>query len=218
LERRAAASVARRENDHAIERGVRTRSRSDGTHRIGEPSRRHDPRTAAQPQLHAALEAFAQQNSKGSSNYNILFQKYLRNTGYVNMQIKPATAAGPPINIGGVDASAEKVIEAGAKYLRFIIDEYYKNEPMDRLNKGLFATASYNAGPARIARLRAKAQRLGLDPNKWFANVETVAARDIGRETVTYVSNIYKYYVSYNLVMAQTAERRRGRSGSGKER
>ena len=124
------------------------------------------------------------------------------------MQIKPSTAAGAPIHITGVDASMERNIEAGTKYLRFIVDQYYKDEPMDRIDKGLFAVASYNAGPARVAQLRRKAERMGLDPNKWFGNVEVVAAREIGRETVQYVSNIYKYYVSYSLVRQQNEARR----------
>ena len=32
----------------------------------------------------------------------------------------------------------------------------------------------------------------------WFNNVEEVAAKRIGRETVQYVSNIYKYYITIN--------------------
>ena len=127
------------------------------------------------------------------------------------MQIKPSTAEGNPINIKGVDVSADRNVEAGAKYLRFMIDRYYKNEPMERIDKGLFAIASYNAGPARVAGLRRKAQTMRLDPNRWFGNVEVVAARDIGRETVQYVSNIYKYYVSYTLIAAQQEQRRKAR-------
>jgi membrane-bound lytic murein transglycosylase MltF len=118
------------------------------------------------------------------------------------MQIKPSTAEGHPILITGVDADVEKNIQAGAKYLRFIVDQYYADEPMERLDKGLFAVASYNAGPARVARLRKQAAEMGLDPNRWFGNVEVVAGREIGRETVQYVSNIYKYFVTYNLVAA----------------
>jgi membrane-bound lytic murein transglycosylase MltF len=127
------------------------------------------------------------------------------------MQIKPSTAAGSPIHITGVDKSMERNIEAGAKYLRFIVDQCYRDEPMDRLDKGLFAVASYNAGPARIAQLRRKAEDMGLDPNKWFGNVEVVAAREIGRETVHYMSNIYKYYVSYTLIRQQMEARRQAR-------
>ena len=87
-----------------------------------------------------------------------------------------------------------------AKYLRWIVDEYYKDAPMTKVDKGLFALASYNAGVGRISELRRKAKRMGLDENKWFQNVEIVVAREIGRETVQYVGNIYKYYVAYGLL------------------
>ena len=128
------------------------------------------------------------------------------------MQIKPTTAAGSPILIQGVDASAEKNIEAGAKYLRFIVDQYYKDEPMGRIDKGLFAIASYNAGPARITRLRKQTEEMGLDPNRWFGNVEVAVSEDIGRETVEYVSNIYKYYVAYSLLAEQGQAREAAKS------
>ena len=74
---------------------------------------------------------------------------------------------------------------------------------MTRLNKGLFAFASYNAGPARIGHLRIEAEKRGLDPNVWFGNGVQIASERIGRETVTYVSNIYKYYVACTLVMTE---------------
>jgi membrane-bound lytic murein transglycosylase MltF len=73
-----------------------------------------------------------------------------------------------------------------------MIDRHYVEEPMTELDKGLFAFAAYNAGPARVAKLRDEATRRGLDRNRWFNHVERVAADRIGRETVTYVSNIYK--------------------------
>ena len=53
---------------------------------------------------------------------------------------------------------------------------------------------------AQAAKLRKEAEQMGLDPNIWFRNVEVVAAKRIGRETVQYVSNIFKYYVSYKLL------------------
>ena len=115
------------------------------------------------------------------------------------MQIKPSTAAGAPIEITGVDR-LENNVRAGAKYLRFIIDHYYGDEPMRPLDKELFAMASYNAGPARIATLRRRAAALGLDPNRWFQHVEVAVSKEIGRETVDYVGNIYKYYLTYNLL------------------
>jgi len=74
---------------------------------------------------------------------------------------------------------------------------------MDDANKMLFGFASYNAGPARVRGLRQKAVVMGLDPNRWFYNVEVAAAQEIGRETVQYVSNIYKYYIAYRSVFSQ---------------
>jgi membrane-bound lytic murein transglycosylase MltF len=106
------------------------------------------------------------------------------------MQIKPSTAEGPPVFIKGVDRSVDANIHAGAKYLRWIVDEYFKDEPMTAIDKGLFALASYNAGAGRISELRRKAKKMGLDDNKWFQNVEIVAARDIGRYTGKYDGKI----------------------------
>jgi membrane-bound lytic murein transglycosylase MltF len=103
------------------------------------------------------------------------------------MQVMPAT--GKDMNVGDI-TQLQANINAGVKYVRFMIDRYYKDEPMTRLDKALFAFASYNAGPARVRQLRAEAKRTGLDPNVWFNNVERVAAARIGRETVQYVSNI----------------------------
>jgi membrane-bound lytic murein transglycosylase MltF len=57
--------------------------------------------------------------------------------------------------------------------------------------------------------MRGDAKKRGLDPDKWFDNVEVVVARRIGLETTTYVRNIYKYYVAYRLALdAQEATRK----------
>jgi membrane-bound lytic murein transglycosylase MltF len=122
------------------------------------------------------------------------------------MQLLPTTAKDPNINIPDIE-KLENNIHAGTKYLRFIIDRYYKDEPMDEVNKMLFAFASYNAGPARINELRKKAGAMGLDPNVWLYNVEIAAAKSIGRETVQYVSNIYKYFISYQMVLMQAEKK-----------
>lgn len=87
------------------------------------------------------------------------------------------------------------------KYLRFIMDRYFNDPEIDTLNKVLLTFASYNAGPNKISKLRKKAEAMGLDPNVWFRNVEIVAAKQIGRETVQYVSNIFKYYIAYKLIL-----------------
>ena len=78
---------------------------------------------------------------------------------------------------------------------------------MDRLNKGLMTFAAYNAGPGRLRQLRRETEQRGLNPNVWFGNVERVASERIGRETVTYVSNIYKYYITYRLLSTQQERR-----------
>jgi membrane-bound lytic murein transglycosylase MltF len=124
------------------------------------------------------------------------------------MQVMPAT--GNDLKVGDI-SQLEPNIHAGVKYMRFMIDQYFADEPMDRLNKGLFAFAAYNAGPGRIQSLRKLAAKRGLDPNRWFNNVETVASEKIGRETVTYVANIYKYYIAYKLVVENAEERREAR-------
>jgi membrane-bound lytic murein transglycosylase MltF len=123
------------------------------------------------------------------------------------MQIKPSTAAANPIGIPGVD-KLDRNIEAGAKYMRYMVQHYYSDEPMDPITKGLFAIASYNAGPAKIQKLRREAAQRGYNPNLWFNNVEVIASAEIGRETVQYVSNIYKYYIAYKLSM-ELAERKK---------
>jgi len=123
------------------------------------------------------------------------------------MQILPSTAADPNVGIPNIE-KLEKNIHAGTKYLRFIIDRYFKDEPMNDGNKILFGFAAYNAGPARVRGLRQKAAAMGLDPNVWFYNVEVAAAKEIGRETVQYVSNIYKYYVAYRMVVSQMEKKK----------
>jgi membrane-bound lytic murein transglycosylase MltF len=121
------------------------------------------------------------------------------------MQVMPAT--GREMNVGDITI-LEPNIHAGVKYLRHMEDVYFGKEPMDTVNRALFAFAAYNAGPGRVAQLRKDAVARGLNPNLWFNNVEVVASEKIGRETVTYVSNIYKYYVAYKLLAEQRQERK----------
>jgi membrane-bound lytic murein transglycosylase MltF len=126
------------------------------------------------------------------------------------MQVIPKYAAASPINIPSV-STAETNIHAGVKMLRNIDDKYFNDPKIDKLNKTLFVFASYNAGQNRIVRLRKQAADMGLDPNVWFGNVELVAAKDIGQESVTYVSNIYKYYIAYKLAIEQRQLRDKAR-------
>jgi membrane-bound lytic murein transglycosylase MltF len=120
------------------------------------------------------------------------------------MQVMPQT--GKELKVGDI-TKTEPNIHAGVKYIRFMVDQYYGDEPMTDLDKGLFAFAAYNCGAGRVNALRREAEKRGIDRNVWFDNVERVAADKIGRETVTYVSNIYKYYIAYRLVQGEYLER-----------
>jgi membrane-bound lytic murein transglycosylase MltF len=122
------------------------------------------------------------------------------------MQIKPSTAADKNVGIDDV-TTVDGNVHAGAKYMRFIADRYFSDEKFNDLNQWLFSLAAYNAGPAKINRYRREAADNGYDPNRWFDNVEIVAARRIGSETVTYVSNVFKYYVGYQITMQRGAIR-----------
>jgi membrane-bound lytic murein transglycosylase MltF len=114
------------------------------------------------------------------------------------MQVIPKYAAAAPIDVPDV-TEADHNVEAGVKMLRHIEDQYFNDSKLDPLNKTLLTFASYNAGPNRIAKLRLQAHEAGLDPDRWFNNVELVVAKSIGQETVAYVGNVYKYYVAYKL-------------------
>ncbi len=114
------------------------------------------------------------------------------------MQIKPTTAADKNVGIADI-STAENNIHAGIKYMRFLRDRYFRDEGMDQFNEVFFTLAAYNAGPARVRKFRQQAEEQGLDPNVWFRSVERMA----GRETVQYVSNVFKYWLSYESYFRQ---------------
>jgi membrane-bound lytic murein transglycosylase MltF len=127
------------------------------------------------------------------------------------MQVMPATGA--ELKVGDIKQT-ENNIHAGAKYMRTLLDRYFPDAKFDPLNRCLFAFAAYNAGPARVAGLRKTAASRGLDPNVWFNNVEVIAAEKVGQEPVRYVSNIFKYYVAYQLVVEQQQAREKALEAS----
>jgi membrane-bound lytic murein transglycosylase MltF len=113
------------------------------------------------------------------------------------MQIMPATGAG--LGVGDI-RDIEANIHGGTKYMDQLMTKYFKDANFRDQDRTLFAFASYNAGPGNISKMRKEAVKRGLDPDKWFNNVEIVTADRIGIETTTYVRNIFKYYVSYKLI------------------
>ena len=132
------------------------------------------------------------------------------------MQVLPTTAADKSVGIPDI-STPENNIQAGTKYLRYIVDNYFDDPAIDEVNRTLFAFASYNAGPNRIKRLRAEAEGMGFDPNIWFRNVEVVVAKEVGRETVQYVSNIFKYYTVYSMMVEQDEIRHELKTGKDVE-
>jgi membrane-bound lytic murein transglycosylase MltF len=122
------------------------------------------------------------------------------------MQMLPSTASDPNVAIPKIEV-LENNIHAGTKYLRFLRDRYFSDPEIDDLNQTLLSFAAYNAGPGRMANIRKETLERGLDPNQWFGNVEHIVAKRVGRETVQYVANIYKYYIAYSLLLDRADER-----------
>ncbi len=122
------------------------------------------------------------------------------------MQLLPSTAAGAPVHITDIASSADRNIEAGARYMAHLRARYVNDPALGETDRVLMTFAAYNAGPGNLRRFRAEAVKMGLDPNVWFENVEQAAARIVGQETVQYVGNIYKYYVAYTLAEYRTQE------------
>lgn len=120
------------------------------------------------------------------------------------MQVMPATARDPNVAIPNIDV-AERNVEAGVKYLRFLRDRYFDDPNIGELDRALFSFAAYNAGPGNISKARRRAEKMGLDPNVWFGNVEVAAGRTVSREPVIYVRNILKYYVTFRYYQERRA-------------
>jgi membrane-bound lytic murein transglycosylase MltF len=219
------AVAFRKENPRlreAVNRWIRTHGRGDAFRNTIERRYLHNVKYARNAvagserrKLQAVVDIFKKYGAQYSLDYLLMAaQGYQESTldnsvrspvGAIGvMQVMPPT--GRELNVGDI-TKIDSNIHAGVKYMRFMMDEYYADEPMDDINKALMTFASYNAGPGRVRQLRREAAQRGLDPNLWFNNVERVASERIGRETVTYVSNIFKYYVTYRLLTDQKERR-----------
>jgi membrane-bound lytic murein transglycosylase MltF len=124
------------------------------------------------------------------------------------MQVMPRTARDKNVGINNIRA-IEGNVHAGVKYLDFLRDRYFSSKKIKPRDRVRFAMASYNAGPGNITRAQALAEKMGLNPNRWFRNVELATLRIVGREPVRYVSNINKYYLMYKLGMKNEDIRRK---------
>ena len=170
------------------------------------------------PKLQGEIAAFAKTYGQQSDFGKALMKKY---TGSLRI-VKLATSAGEikkfnatvaffrkygaqqekEMDTGDI-SKLEPNIHAGIKYMHFMRNQFFADQPMDTRNKILFSFAAYNAGPSRVLKLQKEAEKRGLNPYVWFNNVEIIAGLRIGEETVMYISNIYKYYVAYTLLEEQ---------------
>lgn len=123
------------------------------------------------------------------------------------MQIMPATAS----DLGLTNPEApEASIHAGIKYLDFLRSRFDADVPE---NERLWlALAAYNTGYERVKRARNLAERMGLNPNRWFDNVE-IAMRKMTKpdspasgcrcgQAIVYVRSIRSLYSAYRYVGA----------------
>jgi len=117
------------------------------------------------------------------------------------MQLMPKTAQALGVkNLGDPEAA----IHAGVKYLNRLRDRFDRYIPAGE--RTWLALAAYNVGFDRVRRARERARRLGLNPNKWFGNVE-VAMRDMAHvknrepcscdQTIAYVRAVRSLYYAY---------------------
>lgn len=126
------------------------------------------------------------------------------------MQIMPATADG--LGFQNTD-DPEAGIHAGVKYLNRLRNRFDDHIPMDE--RTWLALAAYNIGYDRVRRARNRVCAAGLNPDKWFGNVE-VAMRQMTRsywesstgdgcrcgQAIIYVSSIRSLYYAYrNFVL-----------------
>jgi len=142
------------------------------------------------------------------SNFNQKLTSHAGATGI--MQIKPSTASSKNVGIKDIK-NLENNIHAGVKYLAFLRDQYFASDDYSPEEKINFSLAAYNAGPGRVRRMQAKAEKMGLNPKKWFYNVEIVARNTIGHETVDYVTNIQKTKIALESYEALTQKRQRAK-------
>jgi membrane-bound lytic murein transglycosylase MltF len=129
------------------------------------------------------------------------------------MQLLPTTAADPNVRITDIHL-AEQNIHAGIKYLNYLQGKYFSDDAFSPLDQVLFSFGAYNAGPRNIAKARARAKKMGLDPNRWFSHVEVAVAKTVNREPVVYVRNIFKYYVTYKKLEQADAARQAAKAAN----
>ena len=111
------------------------------------------------------------------------------------MQITPAAARS--VGVGNIQALDNNVL-AATRYMARIRREFFSSRQIAEAERMAFVLAAYNMGPQRVQGLRAEARRRGLNPNRWFFQVERVAMEQMGMGVVSYVNAVNKYYLAYD--------------------
>lgn len=111
------------------------------------------------------------------------------------LQITPAAAR--RVGVKSV-AELDDNVKAAARYLALIRRNFFNAKGIDERERMAFVLAAYNMGPERVQRFRAQAKQRGLDPNRWFFQVERVAMENVGLAPVRYVNNVNKYYLAFD--------------------
>jgi membrane-bound lytic murein transglycosylase F len=122
------------------------------------------------------------------------------------MQVLPNTARA--MGFRRLD-KPEHGIHAGVKYLDRQRDRF--EDTLAIADRTWFALAAYHAGYDRVQSARRRATRMGLDPNRWFGNVEKamveMSRKRSGRNayrggsvTASYVREVRARYESYLLM------------------
>lgn len=122
------------------------------------------------------------------------------------MQVMPRT--GRELGLNPLD-DPEVSVHAGVKYMEWLRHRFPERLPVDE--QMWFSLAAYNAGVGHVRDARRLAEQQGLDPDRWFGNVEEAMlllsdpqyhrhARFgfvRGREPVNYVRHIRDRYRAY---------------------
>jgi membrane-bound lytic murein transglycosylase F len=110
------------------------------------------------------------------------------------MQLMPRT--GKKFVPKGTDLyHPEGNLRAGINYLHFL-DKFWADRQVPAPDRLYFVLASYNTGPAPVVRAHKRARIKGLDPARWYGNVETVL-RSPGRRYAREIAEIADVYRNY---------------------
>ncbi|MCJ8167812.1 transglycosylase SLT domain-containing protein [Atopomonas sediminilitoris] len=111
------------------------------------------------------------------------------------MQVTPVAAKAVGVS---QYASLEGNALAGARYLARLKREFFASSRIPEHERLAFMLAAYNMGPHRLQGLRAQARQRGLNPDRWFFHVERIAMEQLGMGSVSYVSSVNKYYLTFD--------------------